>query len=134
MIQPMTDTVPVSGKQAISLHPLRLDDLPRLCRWFESIADKVEWAAFDDMEPAPAALKILGAFPSLATDVCAWITGLSPDTVKEWPLLDIINVLDKWLEINQFDALVREGGFFFARVTSLLETFAGPSNTGGLKT
>lgn len=134
MIQPMTDTVHLSGKQTISLRPLRLDDLPRLRCWFESIADKVEWAAFDDMEPVSAALEILGVFPSLAADVCAWITGLSPDTVKEWQLLDIIRVLDKWLEINHFDALVREGGFFFARVTGLLETFAGPSNTGGSKT
>ena len=117
-----------------SLRPLRLDDLPRLRIWFESIADKVQWDAFDDLEPASAALEILSAFPSLATDVCAWITGQLPDTVKEWPLLDIIRVLDKWLEINQFDALVREGGFFFARVTGLLETFAGQSNTGGLKT
>lgn len=130
----MTHSISLSDGRRVSLRVLCLEDLPQLCRWFESISDKVNWAALDDKTVTEAALEIVNMFPTVTTDICEWIIGASAESAQQWPLLDAIRVLVAWLEVNRFEALIGEGSDFFVRLTGLLETVGNPSRRGGSTT
>ena len=130
----MTHSISLSDGRRVSLRVLCLEDLPQLCRWFESISDKVNWAALDDKTVTEAALEIVNMFPTVTTDICEWIIGASAESAQQWPSLDAIRVLVAWLEVNRFEALIGEGSDFFVRLTGLLETVGNPSRRGGSTT
>jgi len=112
-VQPRAHEVRIDNGRTVRLRRLRLADLATLIRWITKIGKLVDWADYDDLSPADAALKILTRRPDLARAILAWLARVEPDAVETWTLRDVLRVIERWLDVNEFDRLIEEGADFF---------------------
>jgi len=105
--------VRLDNGRTVLLRRLRLADLGTLIRWITRIGKLVDWADYDDLSPADAALKILTRRGDLAREVVRWLALAEPHAVQTWTLRDVLRVIERWLDVNEFDRLVEEGADFF---------------------
>jgi len=123
--------VRLDNGRTVLLRRLRLADLGTLIRWITRIGKLVDWADYDDLSPADAALKILTRRGDLAREVVRWLALAEPHAVQTWTLRDVLRVIERWLDVNEFDRLVEEGA---ERAAGGLEAANRPSRRGGSRT
>ena len=133
-VRPRAHEVRLDNGRTVRLRRLRLADLATVIRWIARIGKLVDWADYDDLSPADAALNILTRRPDLARAILAWLARAEPDAVETWTLRDVLRVIERWLDVNEFDRLIEEGAGFFARAAGGLKAATRPSRRGGSRT